>query len=172
MSNMFEENMKKTCWSDSLRFFVYWLCAPFHWFWRAQWLISLKPHNPCQRVLTPHEFKLSMKAALSRGWVYWLVMDLFVAPLVLEKWFTCCVLSASKGFTCKLAICVVIDYIRTLYTFYVQQLAVQLFVSHWEPGHIVMCHQTWDLERCSVSSIFCPLGPKRLQQFAQWIYIF
>ena len=36
----------------------------------------------------------------------------------------------------SLVICVVIDYIRTLYTFYVQQLAVQLFVSHWEAGHI------------------------------------
>lgn len=110
--------MKKT-WSDSLRFFVYWLCAPFHWFWRAQWLISLKPHNPCQRVLTPHEFKLSLKAAMSR------------LSLLVGHGSFCCTFGLwkmiyllcterfnnSKGFTCNMC-CNLITFVHYIHSMF------------------------------------------------------
>ena len=76
----------------------------------------------------------------------------------------------SKGFTCNMCCNWLHSYLIYILCSATGSAVVCQPLGTW--SYIVMCHQTWDLKRCSVGSFFCPLGPKRLQQFAQWIYIF
>ena len=105
-----------------------------------------------------------LQAAISRGWVLLVGHGSFCCTFGLWKMiYLLCTerFNNSKGFTCKLAICVVIDYI----VHYIHSM-----FSNWQCSclsaignlviYIVMCHQTWDLERCSVSSFFVLWVPK------------
>lgn len=93
------------------------------------------------------------KSCISQPLSPLLVMNLFVAPLVLEKLVTCCVLSASKGFTCNMCCNWVHSYIH-----------IHSMFSNWQCsclsaiGNLVW-RQSPNL-RCSVSSFFVLWFPK------------